>query len=92
MPSIRHFKPASGIPARKFAEDMLWLDTQGSKLHRGNSSAAFIYHLAAEGKGEAEILESMLGEFEGDEGLIKKETLEFLDLLVAQGLLEVIEG
>ncbi len=91
MPSSRRFRPKAGIPARSFGEDMLWLDPQESRLHRGNPTAAFIYQAALAGKTDAEIIDAVLAEYEGDPGQIKKETREFLDLFVHQGLLEVIE-
>jgi hypothetical protein len=92
MPLSRRFRPKPGIPARPFGEDMLWLDPKESRLHRGNLTAALIFKSAAEGKTEAEIVDAVLAEYEGEKKQIIKETIEFLDLFVRQGLLEVVEG
>jgi hypothetical protein len=91
MLSSRRFRPKAGVPARPFGEDMLWLDPLKSRLHRGNATAALIFQSAAEGKNEAEIIDAVLAEYEGDREKISKETIEFLDLFVLEGLLEVIE-
>jgi hypothetical protein len=91
MPSSRRFRPKSGIPARTFGEDMLWLEPAQSRLHRGNTTAALIFKSAAAGKTEAQIVEDVLAEFEGEKEQITRETVEFLDIFVHEGLLEVIE-
>lgn len=92
MPSLRRFRPKQGIPARPFGTDILWLDPKESRLHRGNPTAALIFQTATEGKTEAEIVDAVLAEYEGDREQISRETIEFLDLFVREGLLEVIEG
>jgi hypothetical protein len=92
MPSLRRFRPKPGIPTRPFSGDMLWLDPKESRLHRGNPTAALIFQAATEGKTEAQIMDAVLAEYEGDHEQISRETIEFLDLFVREGLLEVIEG
>jgi len=90
-PSSRRFRAKTGIPSRAFDEDMLWLEPTQSKLHRGNPTAALIFKSAAAGKTEAEIVALVMAEYEGDEAKITEETKGFLDLLMQEGLLEVIE-
>jgi hypothetical protein len=91
MASLRRFRPKPGIPTRPFGTDMLWLDPKASRLHRGNPTAALIFRAASEGKTESEIVDAVLAEYEGDREQISRETNEFLDLFVREGLLEVIE-
>lgn len=91
MPSGRRFKKGIGMPYRKIGDDIVWLNPLASRLFSGNSTAAVIYESACAGKGENEIVASILETFEGDSGLIKQETEEFLNLLLEEKILEEVE-
>jgi hypothetical protein len=91
MSSNRRFKACTSIPTRNLGEDIVWLNPLASKLYNGNQTAAFIYKHACEGRTESEIIVDLLAEYEGDAVSVQKETKDFLDLLLNEGILEEVE-
>ncbi|MEW5906639.1 MAG: PqqD family protein [Elusimicrobiota bacterium] len=82
------WKPKKGLAHREIDGAVYIVDAAGSRLHRLNGTASFIWKSLASGKAPGDTAASLREEFEVGEEEASADTVDFIRELEKAGLLE----
>ena len=87
-----HFRLANSVVHEQFGDETVIVNLDTGRYYNLQGSAEAIWVLAVGGILRQQILDKVTGAFAGESSEIAKVTADFLDELLAEGLLERFEG
>jgi hypothetical protein len=84
----RSFNLKPSIVHEKFGDETVILNLESGCYYSAQDTSSVIWNLVSEGCSQADILRRLHSEYSGDDAEIVAGTAQFLDQLVAEGLVE----
>jgi len=87
----RYFKPSRKVLHERFGDEAVIVHLDSGSYYSVQHSGDLIWQRAIDGASESEIVTLIVDTYEGDRATIEAETTAFLDRLVAECLMDVVE-